>query len=211
MRCGNCGSDKVDADGFCLNCGWTNAIHKSLCQVCGESFLAEDLCACGDMKVCNSCRDRMNTKAISHSEGHKRDLYQATKNPRKAERVSLDQCFVVLMKKGTLTSLFGSSGKLSPVVDFSTTGLQCLTEMELELGAQVAIQFIVRGMNERFSLDGIVRRITPDRGARSRVGIEFDVGDFSTRQALEGLAKRASFEEANKLLGQQKEQKKDNF
>jgi len=212
MRCLNCGQEVQPTDRFCANCGidirrpaTQPTTVRRLCHSCGQEYVHQEG---RPSDLCSACQERIEAKRQSQAERREREQKKFQESARaglasqrKARRFEVAGCFVRVRKIG-MTAMFMRKDQSSagPVVDLSTTGLQCVAAGDFGKGDPVGLQLLVPAFNNPLSLRGIVRWAKGEDQERTRIGIEFAGVDEAAAAHLAALEKHESLRDAANRL-----------
>lgn len=209
MRCLNCGHELGGAEAFCPNCGVDlprrdkgGSGARTLCKECGAAFSPEEALA-GWEALCPKCAER-HAAAADRTTGRRereKEKFLASdragmRSQRKAERFEVAQCLVKISKTGFSAALLGGETARGPLIDLSTSGLQCVAAGSFAKGDKVVITLFVPAFGSPLELKGAVRWGVPEGKDKTRVGVEFDRADDKTRAHLEALDKHQALRDA---------------
>jgi hypothetical protein len=122
------------------------------------------------------------------------------RNQRKAARFEVTGCFVRISQVGLTAIILRKQPKLGPLIDLSTTGLQCEADTSYTKGEIVDIHLLVPAFNKPLNLKGEIMWSVCGREGNCRIGVRFDSTDDSTRHHLEALEKHEALRVASNLL-----------
>lgn len=211
-RCWNCGTKLLITDEFCPNCGVDFNVHGAetapahkLCTVCGTSFEIDPYTDPNESR-CYACRHLSVDDIMTDKERREVDAerMRTTKgidyrNMRNAQRFEVAKCFVRVHARGLTARLVGKHKvQMGPLIDLSTTGMQCRSEGVFGKGDAVEVELLVPAFNQPLLLRGTVRWAQPDKGG-TRMGVQFDPADEKTHTHLRALESHPDLRDAAKL------------
>lgn len=218
MQCWNCLCELDAEASFCPNCGMDQVNRKVassqllICPTCGEAFPESDVTPDAKALECPACLRRHEEERAREDE--RRELEREKllnserfdiRNERSADRFEVVRSFVRVSKLGLTAVLLRKEQKqMVPLIDLSTTGLQCEPEGDFEPGDAVRLELLVPAFGHPLELQGRVRWAESARGGRTRLGIRFDNVDDHASRHLNALSQHRALREAAILLEEKK-------
>lgn len=212
--CSNCGRPVALDANFCSNCGekteGRNARkpNRTLCAVCGESFAPDAVKTVQGQPMCAGCRalrEASNkTGRIRKAEAAPVEAKVAARPARNDPRLDVEGFYIRLAtrRKQGLLRVFGGADQsaVSPIIDLSLGGMQCVTDLPLDRGERVRVEMFLPDQSSTLILDGDVRWLAkPDTDGTRRVGIQFVASDFAFRGMLMPFLQNLSMKEFRAL------------